>query len=467
MEDTQKVQDSFQNKRESYSYKALVPFAIFILVYLGSGLFFVSQGDPMGFYVLKAPIAILIGVISAFVIIRGNFDEKFDVFVKGCGDADIIIMIMIYMLAGAFSTVSSAMGGVDAVVNLGLNVIPPSLITIGIFVIGGFISLSTGTSVGTIAAIGPIAVGFAQKSGVPLALMIASLIGGTMFGDNLSIISDTTIASTRTQGCSMSDKFKTSLMISVPSMILTVILLFFFGQPENIQTIQTINMDTNVIKVLPYAFVLIFALLGLNVFIVLGLGVIISGIMGVYYGAFDVVGFTGLAYDGFTNMFEMVLLAILSGGLASLVTYGGGINWILNKIQKIIKNKTTAEFGIGTIVSLIDAAVANNTVAIIISGPTCRRISERYKVDPRRSATLLSCYSTFMQGIIPYGAQVLIAVGLTNGHVSPLEVIPLLWYQFIVFGVTVLSSFFPFANGYIYKNPWNFSEWKPQSELEN
>ena len=441
------------------SARALVPFLIFVGIYLGAGMFFVSQGDPMGFYVLKAPIAILIGIISGFLIIKGKFDDKFDVFVKGCGDSDIIIMIMIYMLAGAFSTVSEAMGGVDSVVNLGLNFIPPSLITIGIFVIAGFISVSTGTSVGTIAAVGPIAVGFADKTGVSLALMIAALIGGAMFGDNLSIISDTTIASTRTQGCSMKDKFRTSLMIALPAMVITVILLYIFGRPESIADLQAVSYDYELVKVIPYLFVLIFALMGMNVFVVLGMGLLISGIIGLFYGEFDLVTFTQLSYDGFAGMFEMVLLAILSGGLAALVTYGGGIQWILNKIEKVIKNQMTAEFGIGAIVSLIDAAVANNTVAIIISGPTCRRISETYRIDPRRSATLLSCYSTFMQGLIPYGAQVLIAAGLTRGAVSPLEIIPLLWYQFIVLLLTIGSSIFPFANGYIHKHPWDFEKW--------
>lgn len=447
--------------KEKSSWVALIPFVVFVFMYLGSGIYFVSKGDPMGFYVLKAPIAILLGLIAGFFVIKGAFDRKFEQFIEGCGNSDIIIMIMIYMLAGAFSTVSAAMGGIDAVVNLGLTIMPPSLIVIGIFMIACFISLSTGTSVGTIAAIGPIAVGFADKTGISIAMIMGALIGGTMFGDNLSIISDTTIASTRTQGCSMKDKFRTSLMISIPSMLITVALLYIFGRPDNVSSLATTSYDINLMKVLPYAFVLILALAGLNVFVVLGMGVLLSGIIGMFYGQFSIVEFANLTYEGFAGMFEMVLLAILSGGLASLVTYGGGIKWIMEKIEKVIKNKTTAELGIGAIVSLIDAAVANNTVAIIISGPTCRRISEKYKIDPRRSATLLSCYSTFVQGIIPYGAQILIASGLTNGKASPVEIIPFLWYQFIVFFVTLLSSYFPFANGFIQKNPWNFDKWEP------
>lgn len=456
-------QKDTENKKSGI---ALIPFIIFVLVYLGSGIYFTSIGDPMGFYVLKSPIAIIVGIIAGFILIKGKFTEKFNAFIEGCGDNDIIIMIMIFMLAGAFSTVSTAMGGVDSVVNLGLTIIPPQIITIGIFVIAGFISLSTGSSVGTIAAIGPVAVGFADKTGISIALMMAALISGAMFGDNLSIISDTTIASTRTQGVSMKDKFRASLMIAIPAMIITVVLLYIFGRPDSIAALSDGSYQYSLIKITPYLFVLILALSGMNVFGVLGTGIALSGIIGLMYGEFSMIEFTQLAYTGFEDMFEVVLLALLAGGLASLVTYGGGMKWISEKIEKVITNQRTAELGIGALVALVDAAVTNNTIAIIIAGPTSRQISEKYEVDPRRTAALLSFYSTFMQGLIPYGAQVLIAASLTNGQVSPIEIIPFLWYQFIVLIITVASSYFSFADGYINKHPWDFENWKVADQTE-
>ena len=437
---------------------ALFPFLIFVVVYLGIGVTLVAKGDPMGFYGFKGPVAVIVGIIAAFLMHKGSIDEKFDALVKGCGDANIITMCIIYILAGAFSVVSKQMGGVDSTVNLGLTLIPPNFVTAGLFIICCFLSIATGTSVGTIAAVGPIAVGFAEKAGISMPLMIASMVGGAMFGDNLSIISDTTIAATRTQNVDMRDKFRVNIALALPAAILTVILLLIFGRPS--VTPQIESLEFNIIKVLPYVFVLVAAIAGLNVFAVLLGGILFSGIIGMAYGAFDALQWTNHMYDGFNGMFEIFLLSMLTGGLAYMVSQAGGMEWLLQKIKGMVKGKKSAELGIGALTLLTDAATANNTVAIIIDGPIAKEMCEEFKVDPRRSASLLDAFSCVMQGLIPYGAQLLIACSFTNGLVNPVGLIPLLWYQLLLALFLTLSIFFPFANGYIKKHPWNFEEWK-------
>ena len=449
-------------EQQKPNFIALIPFLVFVISYLTIGIILVNKGDPMGFYGFKAPVAVILGIIVAFILIKGSIDDKFDIFIKGCGDENIIIMCIIYILAGAFSVVSKQMGGVDSVVNLGLSIIPPQLITVGIFIIACFISISTGTSVGTIVALGPIAVGFANQTGISMALMIGALVGGAMFGDNLSVISDTTIAATRTQGVKMKDKFRTNFMMVLPPMIITIVLLLVFGRAP--ETFSAGNYAYDIIKVIPYLFVLIAAIAGMNVFVVLTLGTILSGIIGIGYGAFNLLEFSNYAYDGFVEMFEIFLLSMLTGGLAALVSHGGGLAWLLNSIKGFIKDQKSAEIGIAVITSLTDAATANNTVAIIIDGPIARNISEEFKVDPRRSASLLDCFGAIMQGFIPYGAQLLLAAQFTEGILSPINIMPYLWYQFLLAIFVIISIFVPFANGYINKNPWDFENWTSVNE---
>ena len=418
---------------------ALIPFLIFIVVYLGVGLSLVLGGEEMGFYQFKAPIAVIIGIIFAFILIKGEMNKKFDVFVRGCGEENIIIMCIIYILAGAFSTVSESMGGVEATVNLGLSIIPPQYITVGIFIIAAFLALATGTSVGTVVALGPIAIGFAEKAGLSMPLIVATLIGGSMFGDNLSIISDTTIAATRTQGVEQSEKFKTNIMIAIPAFALTIILLIIFGRPEVVTEAQV--YEYNLIKIIPYLFVLIAAVAGVNVFVVLTLGTILAGIIGIVGGSFNAMAFSNLVFDGFNGMFEIFLLSLLTGGLAALVTYGGGINWLMEKVRGFIKGPKSAQVGIASMTLLTDFATANNTVAIIIAGPIAKNIAMEYKVDPRRTASILDAFGSVGQGFIPYGVQLLMAVQFTNGAVTPFQVMPLLWYQFaLAFFATLLVS---------------------------
>ncbi|WP_104639542.1 Na+/H+ antiporter NhaC family protein [Helicobacter bizzozeronii] len=429
-EDTQKIKPSFVG---------LIPFIVFIAIYLGAGLYLELSGVKMGFYQVSGPVAATVGVAVAFLIFKDNLNKKFDDFLAGCGDKNIMIMCIIYLLAGAFAVVSKASGGVEATVNLGLTYIPAPYLAAGLFVIAAFISTSIGTSVGTIVALGPIAIGLAQESGLSLPLVLAAVLGGAMFGDNLSIISDTTIASTRTQEVEMSDKFKINLYIALPASILTIFLLLIFGKPESIATMGT--HDFNFIKTIPYLFVLLLAVLGINVFVVLFCGVILSGIIGIYYGSFTLLGFAKEIYNGFSSMQEIFLLSLLTGGIAFMVTKQGGIAWIISKIEKIIVGKKSAKVGIATLISLIDIAIANNTVSIVIAGEISRRISVRFGVDRRESAVILDVFSCIFQGLLPYGAQMLILLGFAKGAVSFLEVLPLLWYQGLL-GVFMLLYIF-------------------------
>lgn len=283
-----------------------------------------------------------------------------------------------------------------------------------------------------------------------------------MFGDNLSIISDTTIAATRTQNVDMKDKFRMNFKIALPSAIITLILLLIFAKPEAQPTIKTAQI--NIVLILPYLFVLIAALAGMNVFAVLTCGIIFSGTILLFQNGLDFIALAKEIYGGFTGMTEIFLLSMLTGGLSYLVTREGGLEWVIRKIKKSIKGKKSAEVGIAGLASIADAAVANNTVAIIISGPIAKELSNHYRVDPRRSASLLDAFSCVMQGIIPYGAQMLIAAGFSEGVVSPVEIIPFLWYPLILGGVALLSIFIPFTEA---KDPWNFEKDLTESKLSS
>ncbi|MEA5082896.1 MAG: Na+/H+ antiporter NhaC family protein [Lachnospiraceae bacterium] len=442
---------------------ALIPFAVFIVLYLGVGIVLQLRGVEMAFYQLPAPVAIIVGIIVAFAMFKGTVDEKFSMFAKGCGDENILTMCFIYLFAGAFAVVAKSMGGVDATVNLGLAIIPAQYITAGMFVIAAFLAVSTGSSMGTIGTIGPIAIATADKAGLSLTLMVAAVVGGAMFGDNLSIISDTTIAATRTQGCEMRDKFKVNFFIALPAAVLTFILLLILGRPETLIPVEASSF--NFIKVLPYVFVLVMAVIGFNVFLTLGSGVVIAGIIGIAYGDITLLGFAQNVYGGFTGMTEIFLLSLFTGGLAHMVTNYGGLQWVLEKIQGLIKGKRSAEIGIAAIASVADMATANNTIAIIITGPIAKGICEKFEVDPRRSASLLDIWTCIFQGFIPYGAQILLACSLTAGvasPISPLDLFPLLWYQQLLAVFTIISLFVPYADGVIKKRPWNFKEWKAE-----
>ncbi|MGY0394718.1 Na+/H+ antiporter NhaC family protein [Fusobacterium sp.] len=418
------------------SFIGLVPLIVFVLFYLGAGIILQLQKIPMAFYQLPSPIAAFIGIVFAFILFKGSIKEKFNTFLEGCGHQDIITMCIIYLLAGAFAGVAKTMGGVDSTVNLALSFIPVRFLAPSLFVIAAFISTATGTSVGAIVSIAPIAVGLADKSGVSLALILAAVMGGAMFGDNLSVISDTTIASTRTQGVEMKDKFRVNLNIALPAAILTVILFFLFGAPKTIVNLEV--LDYSFLKIVPYLSVLILALSGINVFVVLTLGIVIAGIIGIFHGNFTFLTLSKEIYNGFTGMNEIFLLSLFSGGLANMTSKAGGIQWLIGHIQKLIIGKKSAKLGIGILVSLIDMAVANNTVAIIISGPIAKNISKKYDIDPKESAAILDIFSCIFQGIIPYGAQMLILLSFASEKVSPIELISLLWYQMLLLVFTLI-----------------------------
>ena len=422
------------------SGKALLPLAIFVGIYLLTGTILEMQGVEMAFYQLPAPVAAVVGIISAFLMFKGSIDEKLKVFLKGCGHEDIMTMCFIFLFAGAFTKVSSEMGGVDAVVNLGMSILPPQYVAAGAFIISAFIGISTGTSVGTVAAMTPITIGLANAGGVNTYLVVAATICGSMFGDNLSMISDTTIAATRTQGVAMKDKFKTNLGIALPSAIITMVLLLIFGQPEVIPQVETYTFD--VVKVLPYLFVLIASIIGWNVFLILTGGIVFSSVIGIAYGSFNLLECANHIYSGFTGMFEIFLLSMMMGGLAHMVQEEGGIEWVLQKVRKVIKSKKSAEMGIAAMVSLADVATANNTVAILITGNVAKELSEEYGIDAKRTASLLDIFACIFQGLIPYGAQLLYACVLIENLSSPFQVISYCWYQYILAVVAILFMVF-------------------------
>lgn len=433
---------------------ALLPFIIFIAIYLGAGLYFQSAGVSMAFYQFPSVTAMFFAVLSAFCLSRDPVMFKFGIFSKGAGNDNIMTMLMIYILAGAFSAVAAAMGGRDATVNLGMSLIPPQFLTVSIFLISAFMGTATGTSMGTVAAIIPIAAGMAEKSGIPAPLILGACVSGAMFGDNLSMISDTTIAATRTQGCELKDKFKMNFLIALPAAILTIAVFLMAGTPS---AVLSGNTDYTLLKVLPYMAVLLLALLGVNVFLVLVSGIFLSGFIGLMDGTLSVISFAQQIWTGFTGMSEAFFLALFCGGISEMISYYGGIAWLIEKLQGNIHSSRTAQLGIAVLVSLVDSATANNTVAIIVSGGVAKKIAARFHVDPRKSASLLDIFSCVFQGIIPYGAQLLTAAALASQSglaITALDIVPHMWYCFFLAAFGLLSIYVPYADYAVRKNPW-------------
>ncbi len=432
---------------------ALLPFLIFILIYLGAGIYFQLQGVEMAFYQFPSVTAMFVAVWATFCLGKESITEKFKIFARGAGNENVLTMLIIYILAGAFSMVVAAMGGRDSVVNLGISLVPVEYLVVGIFIISAFMGTATGTSMGTIASIVPIAAGIAVKSGVSEAFMVAACVGGAMFGDNLSMISDTTIAATKTQGCELRDKFKVNFKIALPAAIITILLLFFFGQPEATVTIG--NLDYNLITIIPYIAVFGLALLGVNVFLVLVSGIALAGAIGIIGFDMTIISFAQNIWDGFTAMNEAFFLALFCGGISEMIAYYGGIQWLITKLNHMIKGTKSAQLCIAFLVSLVDCATANNTVAIIISGGVVKDISNAYDIDSRVTASLLDVFSCVLQGIIPYGAQLLTASALATKNgilLSSIEIIPYMWYCWLLGIFGILSIFIPFAKLPIKKN---------------
>lgn len=412
---------------------ALLPIGVFLIIFLGAGIVFKD------FYAMPAIVAFLIALFVAFLQNKElRFNKKIEVIAKGVGEENIITMSLIFLCAGGFSGAVTAAGGVDSTVNLGLSLIPAHFAVAGLFLIGCFISVSMGTSMGTIAALAPIAVGISEKTGFAPSICIGAVVCGAMFGDNLSMISDTTIAAVKTQGCEMKDKFKANFFIVLPAAIITVLIFWFATRNMNFHLEE--NLSYSLWEVLPYMVVLIGALIGINVFVVLISGIVISLIVGVSMGHIALSEMFQVVGNGVTSMYDITVISIIVACIVSLVKEHGGIQFILNLIKSKINGRRGAEFGIALLALFVDVCTANNTVAIVMTGPIAKEISEEFDVDPRRSASLLDMFTSVGQGIIPYGAQLLSAATLTG--LTPLQIIPNLYYPLLMGVCGVLAIIF-------------------------
>lgn len=412
---------------------ALLPIGVFLIIFLGAGIVF------QDFYAMPAIVAFLIALFVAFLQNKElSFNKKIEVIAKGVGEENIITMSLIFLCAGGFSGAVTAAGGVDSTVNLGLSLIPAHFAVAGLFLIGCFISVSMGTSMGTIAALAPIAVGISEKTGFALSICIGAVVCGAMFGDNLSMISDTTIAAVKTQGCEMKDKFKANFFIVLPAAIITVLIFWFATRNMNFHLEE--NLSYSLWEVLPYMVVLLGALIGINVFVVLISGIVISLIVGVSMGHIALSEMFQVVGNGVTSMYDITVISIIVACIVSLVKEHGGIQFILNLIKSKINGRRGAELGIALLALFVDACTANNTVAIVMTGPIAKEISEEFDVDPRRSASLLDMFTSVGQGIIPYGAQLLSAATLTG--LTPLQIIPNLYYPLLMGVCGVLAIIF-------------------------
>ena len=394
---------------------ALLPLIIFVAIFLWSG---VQYGS---FYEFPAPIAVLIGIVAAFFIFhRNGINENVNGFIRGCGNPSILMMCLIALFSGAFSVVTKSIGATDTFVEITKNYLSLQYLYAGVFVIASFLSFASGTSVGAVVSLAPIAAGFVSLPNVNVELIAGSLLGGAMFGDNLSFISDTTIAATQSQGCEMKDKFRMNGKIALPASVLTVLTLIIIGisiHPSG-HSLSQGDAPIQWVNLLPYITVIVLAIAGLNVYVTFLIGTLISGLLGFWYGSFDLLGYCKTVFDGFASMNDIFLVFLFTGGLAYLIEREGGISFLTQKIGKFINTKGRAFFGIGFLVALIDAAVANNTVAIVISAPIAKKISEEYKISPIQTASILDISSCVVQGIIPYGAQVLLLIKLLGTDVN-------------------------------------------------
>ncbi len=407
--------------------RALIPFGVFLVFYMGLSI---VSGD---FYRVPMTVAFLVASASALVLNhKASLKSKIDLFAHGMGDINIMTMCLIFVLAGAFAETARRMGAVDSTIQIALSFIPPHLMLCGLFMVACFISLAIGTSVGTIVALTPIALGVTQTLGISGGLCLGAVVGGAMFGDNLSMISDTTIAATRTQGIEMREKFTANLHVAAPAAIVTVILYIILshtGEPMAGRHL-TLKMFLDVI---PYLCILVLALTGLNVMALLMLGTLLAGVIGIINGSFSFWEFLAAAGVGARSMADTLIVAILAGGLLKVIRYNGGIEYLMKKIERLIRGRRSCEFGIALLVGVVNVFTANNTVAIVIAGPIAKDLAKRYEVSPARSASILDTTSCIVQGMIPYGAQILSAVGLAGAAaVSASEVMKFLCYPYVL-----------------------------------
>lgn len=403
-------------------FLALSPLIVFVVLYLVLSL---VAGDFS-----SVPLTVVFLISSVYAVATStkfSLKERIDIYGQGASTPNLLLMLWIYVLAGAFSQSAKGMGAIDTTVNLALNILPPSMILPGLFVTACFISISIGTSVGTVVTLVPIAAGIAKQTNSNVALLTAVIVGGAYFGDNLSFISDTTVVATQTQGVRMKDKFKVNLMIVVPAVVVVLAVYAFMG--FGMQAPTHVG-QTDLLKVIPYLAVLVTAVCGLNVMAVLVLGIALCGIIGVLGGSYDFYGWLNALGNGIVGMGELIIIAMMAGGMLEIIKVNGGIDYIIEKLSGRIRGKRGAEFSIAALVSLVNICTANNTVAILTVGNIAKQISEKFGIDPRKTASILDTFSCTIQGIIPYGVQILLAAGLA--HVQPVDIIPYLYYPFAI-----------------------------------
>lgn len=417
---------------------ALSPLFVFLCLYL---LTSIIVND---FYKVPIAVAFLLSSCYAIAITRGvKLDQRIYQFSLGASNKNIMLMVWIFILAGAFAHSAKEMGAIDATVNLTLHILPDNLLLAGIFIAACFISLSIGTSVGTIVALTPVAVGLAEKTGIELPFMVAIVVGGSFFGDNLSFISDTTIASTKTQGCLMRDKFRVNSQIVVPAAI--IVLGVYIVQGFSV-TAPTQMQEIEWVKVIPYLIVLGTAIAGMNVMLVLLLGIASTAIIGLATGSFGIFEWFGAVGNGIAGMGDLIIITLLAGGMLEIIRYNGGIEFIIHKLTQHVSGKRGAELSIAALVSIANLCTANNTIAIITTGPIARDIANKYQLDRRKTASILDTFSCFIQGIIPYGAQLLMAAGLAG--ISPISIIGNLYYPFTMGSLALLAILFRYPRRY-------------------
>ena len=417
--------------------KALLPILVFLVLYLGIGIFFeyIHPIDgQMGFYIMSVVLAFTIAWITAMAQDRKRtFDEKIHLCAKGIGDDNITIMIFIFLFAGMFGGIAKAAGGAASTANFLLELLPGSMAVPGMFVIASLISMSMGTSVGTVTVLVPVAVSLAESAGLSVPYCAGIVLGGAMFGDNLSFISDTTIAATKTQGVEMKDKFKTNFLIALPAALITLFIIYMIGnQPTDLG-----NFEYNIWQAIPYFVVLIAALCGINVFFVLGGGTVLFFLVGLLTKSLTFTTALTAMGDGLSGMFETIIVTLLVASIGALMRANGGFEAILKFIRKTAKGKKGGMFGIAGLTGLLDIATANNTVTIVLAGPIAKEISEEYGIEPKKTASFLDTASCIFQGIIPYGAQILIAASLSG--LTSIAIMPFLFYQFLLTAFVLLS----------------------------
>lgn len=428
-------------KKKKGNFKGMLPLIIFLGLYMATGLLTGSFEN----------MPLMVGILIAIGIAMGmnnkdkptNFEERVTMFSKGAGDPGLMLMVIIFILAGAFYGVANGMHAVDSITNLGLSVLPSNMILPGLFVIGCILSFAMGTSMGTVAALAPIAIDIAQKTDSNLAMVCGIVVGGAMFGDNLSFISDTTIAATRSQEVSMKDKFRANILLVLPAVVINLVLLSV--QPIDGSTIASATHSYNLVNIIPYVIVIVLSLVGVQVMLVMLAGIFSGMIIGLMHGDFNIIEFMKLIHDGMKGMEDMAIIAILVGGLVALMNYLGGIDWLLELLTKNTKSAKGGELSIAALVSLMDIATTNNTISIIAAGPLAKDISDQFGISRARTASLLDIFSSAFNGLLPYAGQLLVIGGMAG--ISPVSVMPYNWYSILMIVVSLVSIGIGFPKG--------------------